>query len=62
MRRESENLGFSFLDEEGISYSLIYSLTKGSWDLYTNDPNDEPLTADIEQQKELIENWLEKRN
>lgn len=60
MRRESENLGFSFLDEEGISYSLIYSLTKGSWDLYTNDPNDEPLTADIEQQKELIENWLEK--
>lgn len=62
MRRESENLSFSLVGDEDISYSLNYNISKGIWDLYTFSLNEELLTVDIEQQRERIENWLKKED
>lgn len=58
MRIEGENRVFTFIDDEGSDYSLEYTMSDGTWILSANNINEDPLKVDIEQQKQLLENWL----
>lgn len=58
MRIDGENRVFMFQDDEGSAYYLTYYMSDGTWSLSADNINEDPLKVDIEQQKQLLENWL----
>ncbi|MGM9949047.1 MAG: VanZ family protein, partial [Lysinibacillus sp.] len=62
MRREGDNRVLSFLDDQGISYRFTYFMQDGSWQWYADYSNEQPLTLNVAQQRQLIEGWLKKED
>jgi len=58
IRIDGDNRIFTFQDDEGNAYYLTYFMSNGSWSVSLDNINDGPLKVDIEEQKQLLENWL----
>lgn len=59
-RIEGENRIFTLKDHEGNAYYLTYFMSDGSWTLAFDIIEDAHLQVDLEQQKQLLENWLKR--
>lgn len=58
IRREGENRQLKFIDDEGLVYYLNYFMANGFWSFSSENYSEQPPKVDIEQQKQVIENWL----
>ncbi len=59
IRREGENRQLKLIDDEGLVYYLTYFMSNGSWSFSSENYSGQPPKVNIEQQKLVIENWLD---